>query len=93
MSDTQGMTYLSPQATCWGMPVDQMDPEPLWSQLAGILRKQIRSGELAPGALLPSESYLQGEHDVSRSTVRHALQVLRDEGLVITITARGTFVR
>ena len=75
------------------VPVDQMDPEPLWSQLAAILRKQIKSGELAPGALLPSESYLQEEHGVGRSTVRHALQVLRDEGLVITITARGTFVK
>jgi GntR family transcriptional regulator len=75
------------------MPVDQMDPTPLYEQLASILRRQITSGELRKGDLLPSESYLQQEHQVSRSTVRTALRVLRDEGLVLTITARGTFVR
>jgi DNA-binding GntR family transcriptional regulator len=75
------------------MPVDQMDPTPLYQQLASILRGQITSGELKKGDLLPSESYLQQEHQVSRSTVRAALKILRDEGLVITITARGTFVR
>ena len=69
-----------------------MDPTPLYEQLAAIIRKQINSGELEPGQLLPSEAHLQQEHDVSRSTVRHALGILRDEGLVITITARGTFV-
>jgi GntR family transcriptional regulator len=69
-----------------------MDPTPLYDQLATILRKQIQSGELASGSLLPSESYMEQEHQISRSTVRHALAILRDEGLVITITARGTFV-
>jgi DNA-binding GntR family transcriptional regulator len=72
--------------------VDQMDPTPLYDQLAGILRKQIKTGELAPGALLPSESYLQEQYGVSRSTVRRALGILRNEKLVVTITARGTFV-
>jgi GntR family transcriptional regulator len=58
-----------------------------------ILREQIRRGDLSSGELLPNESYLQQEHGVSRSTVRTALKLLRDEGLVITITARGTFVK
>jgi hypothetical protein len=40
----------------------------------------------------PSESYLQQEHGVSRVTVRKAVSVLRDEGAVYTIQARGTFV-
>jgi GntR family transcriptional regulator len=75
------------------MPVNQMDPTPLYEQLAATLRAQMSDGALSSGALLPSESYLQQEHGVSRSTVRAALRVLRDEGLVITITARGTFVK
>lgn len=75
-----------------GVPVDQMDPTPLYDQLAAILREQIMSGELGSGSLLPSESYLQEQHGVGRSTVRHALQILRNEGLVVTIAARGTFV-
>jgi GntR family transcriptional regulator len=73
--------------------VDHMDPTPLYVQLADILRGMITSGELRPRAPLPSESYLQQEQGVSRGTVRMAVAILRDEGLVVTIGGRGTFVR
>ena len=46
-----------------------------------------------PRAPLPSESYLQHQYGVSRGTVRAAVGILRDEGLVVTIGGRGTFVR
>jgi GntR family transcriptional regulator len=69
-----------------------MDPTPLYTQLAKILRDMIKSGELQPRAPLPSESYLQQEQGVSRGTVRMAVAILRDEGLVVTIGGRGTFV-
>ena len=70
-----------------------MDPTPLYVQLADILRQMITSGELQPRSLVPSESYLQQEHGVSRGTVRMAMGILREEGLVVTIAGRGTFVR
>jgi DNA-binding GntR family transcriptional regulator len=70
-----------------------MDPTPLYVQLADILRQMITSGELPPRSLVPSESYLQQEHGVSRGTVRMAIGILREEGLVVTIAGRGTFVR
>jgi DNA-binding GntR family transcriptional regulator len=70
-----------------------MDPTPLYVQLANILRVMIESGQLEPRAPLPSESYLQQEHGVARGTVRSAVRILRDEGLVVTITGRGSFVR
>ena len=73
--------------------VDHMDPTPLYVQLANILRRMIESGELEPRAPLPSESYLQQEHGVARGTVRMAVRILRDEGLVVTIGGRGSFVR
>ena len=73
--------------------VDHLDPTPLYVQLANVLRGMIESGELEPRAALPSESYLQQEHGVSRGTVRMAVRILRDEGLVVTIGGRGTFVR
>ena len=69
-----------------------MDPTPLYVQLANVLRDMIASGELEPRAPLPSESYLQQEQGVARGTVRKAVEILRDEGLVITIGGRGTFV-
>jgi GntR family transcriptional regulator len=73
--------------------VDHMNPTPLYVQLAGILRGMIRSGELQPRTPVPSESYLQEQHGVSRGTVRMAVAILRDEGLVVTIGGRGTFVQ
>ena len=73
--------------------VDVMDPTPLYVQLAHVLREMIASGELEPRSTLPSETYLQQEHEVSRGTVRMAIAMLRDEGLVITIGGRGTFVK
>jgi len=72
--------------------VDHLGQEPLYQQLAAILRQMIESGALEPGQPLPSESYLQQEHGVSRGTVRMAVRTLRDEGLVVTLAGRGTFV-
>jgi len=72
------------------MTVDQRDPTPLYQQLAAILRDQISSGQITDK--LPSESYLQQQHGVARGTVRRAIEILTEEGLVYTIGARGTFV-
>jgi GntR family transcriptional regulator len=75
-----------------GVTVDHFDATPLYLQLAAILRREIESGRLRPRDPVPSESYLMGEHGVARGTVRHALQILRDEGLIQTFPGRGTFV-
>lgn len=75
------------------MTVDHRDPTPLYQQLADILRARIASGELTKDEPLPSESYLQQEHGVSRVTVRKAIDVLRREGLVVTLPQRGTYVK
>ncbi|GGK60021.1 hypothetical protein Ppa06_26230 [Planomonospora parontospora subsp. parontospora] len=74
------------------MTVDQLDPTPLWEQLAAILRERIRSGDLEPRQVLPSESQLQQEHGVARGTVRRAMQALGEEGWTVTVQGRGTFV-
>jgi GntR family transcriptional regulator len=74
------------------MKVDQRDPMPLHEQLAAILRAEINDGTYAEAGMLPSESYLQQEHGVSRGTVRRAIETLAGEELVFTIAARGTFL-
>lgn len=68
------------------------DPTPPYQQLASILRDRIAAGEFRPGDALPSEKDLVQEHGLARETVRRAVKVLRDEGLVVTIPGRGTFV-
>jgi GntR family transcriptional regulator len=60
--------------------------------IADELRGRVERGELAPGALLPSESELSAAHGVSRVTVRKALELLRDEGLIDARQGFGWFV-
>jgi GntR family transcriptional regulator len=72
--------------------VDHDAETPLWLQLANLLRAKIRSGELQPGRIMPSETTLMQEHDLARGTVRKAIDVLADEGLVNRVQGRGTFV-
>lgn len=64
----------------------------VYRQLADILRKQIQSGELGHLDVLPSEKTLVQTYGVGRDTVRSAIALLRDEGLVFTVPHRGTYV-
>ena len=73
--------------------VDHDAETPLWQQLASILRGQIKSGELPPGRVMPSETTLMQEHGLARGTVRKAVDALAEEGLVNRVQGRGTFVR
>ncbi len=74
------------------MTIDHRSTTPLYQQLAAILRADIESRKLRKDSLVPSESYLVQELGVSRVTVRKAIEVLRDERLVITLPQRGTYV-
>lgn len=67
--------------------------EPPYLQIAGWLRERIRRGEFRPGAdPLPSEQELRETFEVARDTVRRAIKALRDEGLIVTIPQRGSYV-
>jgi GntR family transcriptional regulator len=65
---------------------------PLHSQLETTLRRLIQQGQIAPGAVLPGELELAAQLGVSRHTVRHALGVLTNEGLLRRERGRGTTV-
>ena len=68
-------------------------PYPLYRKLSNSLQREIIAGALAPGARLPSERDLAARHELSLNTVRQALQVLQDAGLVERRHGAGTFVR
>jgi GntR family transcriptional regulator len=72
--------------------IDPDGPVPVYLQLAEILAGRIKRGELAANRPIPSETTLQQEYGVARGTVRHAVSVLRDRGLVFTVPQRGTYV-
>lgn len=63
-----------------------------YQQIADELRERVAGGRYGPGRLLPSEAEMSTEFGVSRVTVRHALELLRDEGLVAARQGFGWFV-
>ncbi len=69
------------------------DRRPASRRIADDLRHLIESGELAPGAQLPSERQLAATYGTARNTAREAIRLLADSGLVIAEQGRGAFVR
>lgn len=63
-----------------------------YHEIAEAIRERVHSGEFQAGTLLPSESELSSEYGVSRVTVRRALEVLREEGLLDARQGFGWFV-
>jgi GntR family transcriptional regulator len=76
------------------MSQDQREErQPPSRTIAEAIRSQIESGELPPGAQLPSERDLASAYGTARNTAREAVRILGDAGLVITDQGRGSFVR
>jgi GntR family transcriptional regulator len=65
---------------------------PLYFQLMRILKEQILSGRLGSGDRMPSEAELMADFGVSRVVVRRALQMLEEDGLIVRVRGKGTFV-
>jgi len=76
-------------------PSAKFDPDsgqPLYVQLAHALSERIESGAYPVGELLPTEAELGVTYNVSRYTVRQAIQHLRQQGLVSARKGVGTRV-
>ena len=65
---------------------------PRYQQLARIIRDQIDSGEILPHHPIPSKATLKARHNVAGTTVDRAIQVLKDEGRIITVPGLGLYV-
>jgi GntR family transcriptional regulator len=65
---------------------------PLYARIEGRLRERISSGELKPGARLPSETELARDYRTTRVTVRQAMAKLLYDGLIVRQKGRGSFV-
>jgi GntR family transcriptional regulator len=73
--------------------LDPASQRPLYRQLADKLRVKIQTGAYTPGQEIPSERELIEEHGSSRTTIRLALGVLRNEGLISGGQGRRPTVR
>ena len=69
-----------------------MEKETKYLQLAALLRESIQEGKLKPGEKLRSENELTAAYGCSRQTVRHALSLLEEEGLLARRRGSGTYV-
>lgn len=73
-----------------------IQPEPgqsRYAALAAALRQRVVDGEWPPGTALPAETSLAAEHGVALGTLRRALELLTEQGLIERRHGRGTFVR
>lgn len=70
-----------------------MNKEPKYRVLANLLRESIQKGIYPGGCLLKTENELAKEYDISRQTVRQALDVLVSDGLIERRKGSGTYVR
>ncbi|MFC3501448.1 GntR family transcriptional regulator [Micromonospora krabiensis] len=66
--------------------------QPRYRAVADQLKAKIEAGTWLPGELLPPENALRHEYRVSRGTIRQAIALLRETGLLATAHGRGTYV-
>jgi len=67
--------------------------EPAYLHIANTIAEQIGAGVYRPGDQLPTEPQLRAVFGVSPATIRRAVTILLDRGLVTTTQGKGTFVR
>jgi len=83
---------LSPDRIIPGGALDRQGPKPIYLQIKDGLKARIAEGKLAPGDRLPSENELARGLNISRMTVRQAIQELVREGIVQVRRGDGTFI-
>jgi DNA-binding FadR family transcriptional regulator len=74
------------------VPLQSVEPQRLYRQIAEQLRALIAGGEFKPGSRLPAERDLATQLGVSRPTVREALIALEIEGVIDVRTGSGIYV-
>lgn len=72
--------------------MDALNASPQFRQVADTLRRRIRVGEYRPGDIIPPAVQLEKAFSVSNITIRKALAILSEEGLIQSKRGRGTIV-
>lgn len=72
--------------------IDRDVPVPLYYQIYKLLENEITGGVYSPGDYFSTEMELQSKFDVSRATIRNALEMLESNGLIFRVTGKGIFI-
>jgi DNA-binding GntR family transcriptional regulator len=75
-----------------GQAAADAKPGTRYEDVANQLRAAIKSGEFTPDVRLPGEPVLAGRFGAARITVRKALELLQQEGLIVVVPSKGRFV-
>lgn len=75
------------------LTVSRDNPIAMYLQIANVLKQEILSGKIKPGEKIGSERELEERFQVSKITIRKAVEILGKEGLVLTSQGKGTFVK
>ena len=73
--------------------IDRTNIKPVYLQLEDKLKGTIISGVIKPGARLPSENALSKEYGVHRHTVRKALKLLAENGVIVSKPGKGWYIK
>jgi DNA-binding GntR family transcriptional regulator len=68
-------------------------PVPIYVQIVDYVTSHIEAGDWAPGHRLPAERDMADRWGVAYLTIRKAMAVLRERGLIISVQGRGTYVK
>lgn len=66
--------------------------QPIYEQVVSQVKQEILNGSLAPESKLPSVRELAGELRISALTVKKAYDTLEQEGFIVTVHGKGSFV-
>lgn len=72
---------------------DAITAEYVYMRMADHVVARIKAGQLPPGARLEGERAMADEYGVALGTVRRAIRELVERGWVVTLPAKGTFVK
>lgn len=67
-------------------------PVPIYVTIADDIKNKISHGEYTAGSKIPSERKLCSQYNVSRMTIRHAINKLVIDGYVYSVKGSGTFI-
>ena len=72
--------------------INHTSVQPIYEQIVSQIKDKIMHGELIEDTMLPSVRTLAKEHKVSALTVKKAYDLLEEEGFVVTVHGKGSFV-
>lgn len=72
--------------------INNSSMQPIYEQIVGQIKEKIMNGELSQEEMLPSVRTLSKELRISALTVKKAYDALEQEGFIVTVHGKGSFI-